>query len=150
MAKAAANKARGETAFPQAGDGVVLRYRNSDLKLIESSDVGGPAFFNRLIDSILAGTMTFDMLDVYVKHGAKKDGQPIEVDLDSIDMPIFELWELIGDSVCHSMRGKSLKEYIGEITKLLAEDDEPDPKPGLESPSSTTSEPDAGKPAGSE
>lgn len=147
MAKAAANKARGETALPQAGDGVVLRFRNSDLKLIES--VEGAAFFNKLIDDILRGSVTFEMLELYVKHGAKKDGVPVAVDIDDIDMPIFELWEIIGNAVCLSMRGKSLEEYVGEITKMLTADDlPPDPQTGLESPSSTTSEPDAGSPAG--
>lgn len=167
----AANKKRGETplasiAVPEvkdatgkvvqaavpvghswsAGDGVVLRYRNSDLAIIES--VEGPAFFNKLIDSVMAGTVTFSMLDLYLKQGVKKDGKPFELDEDDLDdIPVHELWETIADALCRSMRGLSARDYMEEIMKRLMEGSS-DPLLGLGSPTSTTSEPDASDPAG--
>lgn len=124
-------KARGETAFPEAGDGIVFRFRNSDLKRIEAEH--GEDFFNKFAQSVAVGNTSFALIESYMTHGLKgPDGQPFTLSDEVLDdIPVHDLQEAIFDALCRSMRGQSAKEYLEEVTKaLLGErDDLKDPLP---------------------
>lgn len=117
-------KERGETAFTEAGDGVVFRFLNSDLKRIEKAI--GVGFFNKLADEFVVGSMSFETLDTYMKHGVKKDGEPYTVPDEVLDrIPVAAIWDKIFDAVVMSMRGETAKEYVDRLMKVLA-DEEPE------------------------
>jgi hypothetical protein len=142
-------KARGETDFSVAGDGVVLRYRNSDLKRIE--EAVGPQWFNELLDKSLNGLVTMDMLELYLSAGAKKNGEPYEIPAEVLDnIVVNDVFELILESVCISKTGKSAEEYVKEIFEALEEAKRDGTVPLLEIPdtlNSTTSDESVSGPA---
>ena len=127
-------KERGETALENIGSpeaniapgsrwkvpGYVLRYRNSDLKRIEASrkDAGVDSFFRELAERCTAGTVDMELLDLYLEHGVKKDGQPAALDNDQLDdIPVHDLWEVIFEAVVRSQRGMSAREYLDELAE---------------------------------
>lgn len=129
--------ARGEVDFSEAGDGIVLRFRNSDLKRIESKF--GTAFFNELMDNALRGTISVEAMEFYLEHGAKKDGKPVKVDADKLDeLPVHTVYDKILDGLCLAMRGTTLKEVIEKSIEAFKNQDEDD-LPSLQSPVGITS-----------
>lgn len=139
-------KERGETAFQSpadeskglkagdrwtAGEGIVLKFRHSDLKKIEADRkaAGVPSFFNEFVERALAGTVDFDLMDLYVAHGAKgPDGNPIFIPESIMDeIPVHDIQELLFDALCWSMKGKSAKEHVDEIMGAFANGDDEGP-----------------------
>lgn len=138
-------KERGETNFPEAGEGVVLRFRNSDLKLIEKRE--GDAFFNEFLDKCLGGRVGIETLEFYVGHGAKKDGQPFKVSESALDdIPVHDLAELVLDALCVSVKGMKAKAYVEEAFKAFQEGPQ-GPLPTSPETISTNYENDASGPA---
>lgn len=132
-AAATAIRARGESPFPGAGEGVVLRFRNSDLKRIEAKN--GDGFFNEFLDKCLSGRIGIEMLEFYVEQGAKKNGEPFQVSPEVLDeIPVHDLAELVLDAICISVKGLPAKEYVEKAFKAFQED----PTPLSESPETTS------------
>lgn len=131
-------KERGETAFTEAGDGVVFRFLNSDLKKIEKAL--GVGFFNKLADEFVIGTMSFETLEVYMKNGVKKNGKPYTVPDKVLDnLPVALLWDKVFDAVVMSMRGETAQEYMDRLMKVLSEEPDDQPVPPNGPASSLTS-----------
>ncbi len=117
MTSAVAIKERGETAFQEAGDGVVLCFRNSDLKQLETEL--GEKFFSDIFENQM--TMSFAAMELYLEKGVKKKGEPYVIPEKVIDkIPVMDVMEKIVDALCLSMRGKSMKDYIKELTDSFA------------------------------
>lgn len=120
---------RGETPFPEAGEGVVLCYRNSDLKRIEA-EFSGPHWFNEFVQVSMMGTPAISQVETLARHGAKKDGKPFDLDDEIFDkIPVHDLAEKIFDAVCRSMRGMSAQEYVDDVMASIAEADKNDGPP---------------------
>lgn len=133
----AAIKARGETAFPEAGEGVILRYRNSDLKQIEAEH--GPEWFQSMIDTFLRGIPSITFILGMVQYGAKKGGVPYEVPEDILDdIPVHDLADKIFDAACLSMKGLPAKEYLEETFARHAEMEAKGEDPSPPSPDTTS------------
>lgn len=106
-------KVRGETPFPEAGKGVVLRFRNSDLKRVEAELAHD--WFQLLIDDCMKGNLSLTWIEILVEHGAKKDGEPYVVPEEVMDdIPVHIMGERLFDAVCISMKGKNAKEFLEE------------------------------------
>lgn len=133
-------KARGEAPIRGAGDKFVLLFRNSDLKRIEAER--GGAWFNEFVDAVVTGTISMELVDLYLKHGVKttKDRQPAEIPEETLDtMPVDYLIDDIFDAICIAKRGMSAKEYMAETFKLVNEAAGAGQLPPGESPDGTSS-----------
>lgn len=103
-----------------AGEDVILKFRNSDLKLIE--DIEGENFFHKYVEQALTGNFKFSTLETFLKYGVKKDGKPYVIPDDVLDqIPVFDLAEAIMDGLCRAMRGMSAKAYVEETFKAFQE-----------------------------
>lgn len=158
----AAIKARGETAFMSkavpaklgedgktvlakeikagalwsGGAGVVLRFRNSDMKRLEAEL--GEDWFSDLIEKSRVSFPTLATLDILLKHGAKKDGLFYEVPEDVLDeIPVMDLGELLIDAACISYKGKPLKEYLEESFEAYVEAQQKGEAPSPRNPDTT-------------
>lgn len=134
----AAIKARGESPFPEAGDGVVLRFTNADMKCVEAELDEG--WFAAAIEiSVTGGRPSMATLDVLVKYGPKKDGVAYEIPEAILDdIPIDDLGMKLMDAVCVSYKGKSLKDFLQETFEQLRKNMEGG-DPSLLSPDTTSS-----------
>lgn len=127
-----------------AGDGVVLRYTNADLKRIEQEF--GDAWFGEMINSFLRGTPSIDYILKMVAHGAKKDRKPYEIPEEELDyIPIFSLGEKVFDAAFMAMRGVKSEEGI---KSMYAEIADKSASPLLNGPDSTSSTSAEDKPSG--
>jgi len=135
-------KERGEIDFKEAGEGIVIRFRNSDLKRIESER--GASFFKDVVQAILDGVASMSMLDLYLTHGVKKDGKPYQIPEDVLDeIPVHRVWDVLIDGLCMSMKGTTLKEHMEKAAEAFLEaqrNDELPPRADPQSTSSTNSE----------
>lgn len=103
-----------------AGKDVVLRYTNSDVKRIESEL--GEDWFQKMVQTNSDSMPSVAFLEVMVKHGAKKNGQPFELTESALDdIPIIDLGLKVLDASCMALKGKTAKEYFEEIIKAIAE-----------------------------
>lgn len=128
-------KERGETAFPAAGDGVVIRFRNSDLKRLEAA-LESPSFFADIIEATMTGKASMKTLDKCLEHGIKKDGKPYKIPDEVLDdIPIHKVWDIIVDGLCISMRGMPFKEHMEKMAAAY-EEAKSNPSPPMESPAS--------------
>lgn len=101
---------RGETPFPQGGDGVVLKFRNTALAMLQ--DKFGDDYFT-------AALTRCDRLDAKyifecIRLGAMKDGKPFGVTIDKIDTPLKDLAAMVLDALYVSMFGMTFKERADE------------------------------------
>lgn len=142
-------KERGEIDFASLADeelelaagarwkvpGVVLRYRNSDMKRLESTYT--PAFFNMFVEAALSGIVSMQMMEDFLSAGLKKDGQPYTLTEDVLDtLPITDVQEVIFEGICIAMRGMTAKAYVQQVNDaFLKAQAELNPSA---SPSSTT------------
>lgn len=138
-------KARGETAFDEAGDGVVLRFTNSDLKRLEAEL--GVDWFGVMIDTFLMGVPRMETIEKLAIHGAKLNGAKFEMTEEIFDeIPIDTIAEKVMDAACISKSGMPAKDHIAERVKAFAEAEASGEIPPNQSPdgtSSTTSVDDA-------
>lgn len=131
-------KARGETAFKEAGDGVILRFRNSDLKRLEA-DLG-PGWFQDMMDSFLKGRPSWAYIDKMLEHGVKKDGAPYVIPEEVLDeIPVHVVGDLLMDAACISMKGMTAKETIKEMMDAIADAQAMGEDPSPASPDTTSS-----------
>ena len=113
-------KARGETPFPEAGEGVVLCFRNQDIARIEEKL--GDDWFTDLIAKAQASIPSIKMMMVLVENGAKKDRQPYVIPEEVLDtIPQMDLGNKLLDAACLSQRGQTLKDYLGEMFEAMAD-----------------------------
>lgn len=139
-------KERGETDFAEAGEGVYLRFRNSDLKKIEA--VLGPQWFNEMVDSFVHGVVKWSILELLLEHGVKKAAEPYAIPEEVLDeIVVVDIAEKCMDAACRSMRGMTAKEFVDEIMEAFKDRSDIDPlSSSLDSTSSTISEGDASGP----
>lgn len=99
---------RGEIPFPEAGEGIVLRFRNPDCDLLQKKF--GDSWF---LDA-LPKCNRFDMefLRECVKVGAKKDGKKAEIDFDSLDIPLSTISEHVIDALFLAMHGRTFNDQL--------------------------------------
>jgi len=118
-----------------AGEGVMLRYTNADLKAIEQDR--GTAWFGEMIDTFLKGMPSIDFIIDMVQRGAKKDRKPYVIPDDVLDeIPVFSLGEKIFSAAFLAMRGVNAEEGI---KAMYAEIADKSASPLLNGPDSTSS-----------
>lgn len=142
-------KERGEINFTEAGKGVVVRFRNSDLKRIEAEI--GADFFRLIVEGVMAGNTPWATFELCVEHGVKKDGKPFVVPEEIMDeIPVHRVWDYLVDGLCMSMKGLTLKEHMDKTVAAYLDAQTKGELPSQmspESPSSTISEEEASGPA---
>jgi hypothetical protein len=142
-------KVRGEAPLPEAGEGIFLFFRNSELAVLEQ-EMGGQ-WFPQTVDKFLKGDVHLDFVQRLAKMGAKKrnpEGKRISatIDEDTLDeIPVAVLAERIFDGLCYAMHGQAAKEYVEERlaawVKAVEAGEDTDPSPlSPDSNPSTTSE----------
>jgi hypothetical protein len=149
-------KLRGESKFPEAGEGVFLFFRNSDLRVLEEEK--GGQWFPKLVDEFLKGDISIEFINRLAKMGAKKrdpEGKRIShplTDDDLDEIPVVVMSEYIFDALCLAMHGKPAREYVQErmdaFLESLANGEEMDPS--LSSPVTNSSETSEGDVSGQE
>lgn len=112
---------RGELPFPEAGEGIVLRFRNPDCEHLQK--MFGENWF---MDSI-PRCNRFDMayLRECITVGAKKDGKKVKVDFDELDCPVGRMAEVVLDSLFLAMQGRTFNDHLEYLDSMKhAKDDE--------------------------
>lgn len=139
---------RGETPFEEAGDGIVLCFTNSDLKQIQAKY--GKGWVTSATDDLINGRMDFELLEMLVEKGAKKDRKPVTVDQKKLDaMPVGDLCERLVDALHIAIHGRTFKQHVEHVMKLVEEATaKGEPPPSLLSPDMTTSTISEGSPSG--
>jgi hypothetical protein len=111
---------RGEVDFPEAGEGVILRFTNADLARIEDQFEGD--YYNDFVDQAVNGRMKASTIVLLVSYGAKKDGKPYKVPDEILDdMAINDVGDLILDALSVAKRGKTFRELMEDFQAKLAE-----------------------------
>ena len=112
-----ADPVRGVSDFSMAGDGIVIEFRNSDLAELQRTI--GDDWVQSAIDKFSASD--FPMLELLIKHGAKKDATPVSIDLDTINQPLSVIYEAVIDGLCFSVFGRDYKDQVAHLAEQIAE-----------------------------
>lgn len=99
---------RGETPFPQAGEGVFLQFKTADKLALQ----------HKFGDSWFVGA--FERCDRYdmefivecLKVGGKKDGKPFPIDPDTIEAPLADVSTTVLNALYMSTHGKTYPDYL--------------------------------------
>lgn len=109
-----ADLVRGVVPFDMAGDGVVIHFKNSDLTALrlavrnEKPDQPVDAWLEMI--GLKAEVYDLEQLEVLLKHGAKKDGAPADINLDAIERPIYEIQTALLNGLSIAMFGRNIEE----------------------------------------
>lgn len=115
-------KARGETPFSEAGDGVVLCFTNADLKRIQENPKYGKHFMPTLTDEMMSGAIDIEILEDLAQIGAKKDRKPLKLGPEVFDRIIVaDLAQKVLDGLYGAVHGKTFQEYIEATAKVFEE-----------------------------
>lgn len=134
-------KARGETPFDEAGDGVVLCFKNTDLVRIQQKY--GKNFLTELTEQIMfRGELNMEAYVDLLDAGLKKDRKalPYKDAEDKLDaIPIVSLLDKIFDALYVSVYGSTLQEYMKEMAEKIERAKADGEAPSLLSPDMTSS-----------
>lgn len=99
---------RGEAPFPQAGEGVVLRYTNQDCEQLQK--MFGDDWFNECVQRL----NRFDMAYIRgcIEVGGKKGGKPHIIPFLKLDCTVSELAQVVLDALFLAMHGRTFEDYI--------------------------------------
>ncbi|RWD00168.1 MAG: hypothetical protein EOS58_30780 [Mesorhizobium sp.] len=112
---------RGEVPFPQAGEGVYLRFSNPDCdqlqgKFGENWFADAVPRLNRVDTLYLRNCLAF---------GGKKDGKPFRIDYDTLDCPIGDMLDAVLDALFLAVHGRKFDDhldYLANVKKLEVAD----------------------------
>jgi hypothetical protein len=122
------NRLRGEKPFPELGEGVVLRFTNSDCMALQQKF--GANWFTGAVAR--ADAFDLDFLFYAIEKGAKKDGKPFKVSPTAMDeMPMVIIPPIVLDALFLAVHGKTFAEFVGWITTEAGSAEE-DPRPSQE------------------
>lgn len=107
------DRLRGETPFPEGGNGVSLKFINS--KQAELQALFGDQWFTGAFDRISKIDVVF--IFACIKAGAHKDGKPFVINIDSIGAPINEVAPKVLDALYISVHGQTFTEFAAEFVK---------------------------------
>ena len=119
---------RGELPFPDAGEGIVLRFTNPDCAAIQKRF--GPDWFQ---DALTRCNRTdIEYIEYCFELGAKKDGKPARLKFAEVDVPLSTISQAILDSLFLAVMGRTFEDHLqfmeekrlGEVTKT---EDDADP-----------------------
>lgn len=97
--------------FPDAGEGVFLRFRNRDLRDLFNDPDFGPNY----VQVATEGIIRFDLniIDKLLKAGAKKGDAEFKVSLDDLDgVSLEEVQRALLDALSLSVNGRKYLEQI--------------------------------------
>lgn len=102
---------RGEVPFPQAGEGVVLRFTNPDCDKLQGK------FGENWFADVVPRLNRFDT--TYIKEcvavGGKKDGKPFAIKYDELDCPMIEIVDAVLDGLFLAMHGRTFEDHLDYI-----------------------------------
>lgn len=128
-------KMRGAIPFPEAGDGVYLRFRASDMMKLQLQF--GSGWFSDAIDRV--NSVDVELIFKYAAIGAKKDEKPFEIDWDTVDVSMVDVGTKVLDGLFMAVHRTTFGEHMEKITKLINENpgatDANPPAPGPETSS---------------
>lgn len=110
-------KMRGAIPFPEAGDGVYLRFRATDMMKLQLEFGGG--WFTGAIDRV--NNVDAELIFKYASAGAKKDEKPFEIDWDNVDASMVEVGTKVLDGLFMAVHRTTFGEHMEKITKLITE-----------------------------
>ena len=100
--------------FSEAGEGVELLFRNSDLR--DLFNKMGPNYMQDI--ELGLNRYDADVIDKCLEAAAKKDGKRISIDQDALDVPRQVLVDKLLDAFSLSNNGRT---YTGQIAWLVEE-----------------------------
>ncbi|CAM5769787.1 hypothetical protein [Bosea minatitlanensis] len=136
MAEAKTKTFNNAVPFPEAGEGVVLRFRTIDL--IKLEEKYGESF-TEVISRLLSANSSACMVEC-LKHGLKKeDGRTPFGRLDFNDLPfsIVEARESIFDAITCAITGQSFAALLDARARIVEGDQPADPLQGSETAESS-------------
>lgn len=134
-------KARGETPFDEAGDGLVICFTNADLRVLQEKH--GDKFYQDIVQKgYFSGTIDFALLEELLELGIKRDRKPVPPDeyRDGVDrLIVVDVMEKLLDSIFVSLFGQNVKDYLKTIADAIAEAEANGEPPSPQSPDTATS-----------
>lgn len=131
---------RGEVDFKEAGDGVILRFTNRDLKELQA-EFDDKRWMTAMIQDMMKGDNDIVMLDKLARKGAKKDGKSFELPEEAFDkMTVLTFAKKVMDGLMQSVHGKTFEEWLeGMMAKQREAEESGEEVPPIRAPSTTTS-----------
>lgn len=113
---------RGEVPFPQAGEGVVLRFTNPDCNHLQKK------FGDMWFADAIARANRFDMefLKECVTVGAKFEGKPKIIAFDSLDCTLVDVAEAVIDGLFLAMHGRTFEDHLSYLDSVRTANKEED------------------------
>lgn len=106
---------RGRHPFPEAGEGVVLHFRFSDLEALQVKY--GENWVNLIAHNL--DHMDMPSLSQVVNSGAKKDDKPFKVEFDTIEIPLAELAKTVLDGFYLAVHGMKVADFVAKMEQEL-------------------------------
>ncbi|TJW14464.1 MAG: hypothetical protein E5W82_10840 [Mesorhizobium sp.] len=113
---------RGEISFPQAGEGVFIRFTNTDCDNLQGKF--GENWFADAVARLNRVDTTF--LRECVAFGGKKDGKPFRIKYDELDCPMVEILDAVLDALFLAVHGRKFEDhldYIASVKNLEVKED---------------------------
>lgn len=105
---------RGEIPFPEAGEGIVLRFTNSDLSAIQKQF--GPEWFNETFARL--NRTDVDFIKFCYERGCKTfDGKYANLKFDNSPVPVAALSNPILDGLFMAVLGRTFDEHLKMMEK---------------------------------
>ncbi|BCH33121.1 hypothetical protein MesoLjLc_50510 [Mesorhizobium sp. L-8-10] len=105
---------RGELPFPEAGEGVVLRFTNPDCDHLHKKF--GDQWFGDAVARCNRADMTY--LRECVAVGGKKDGKGHRIAFDELDCPVFVICEKVLDALFLAMHGRTFEAHLNHLDSV--------------------------------
>lgn len=131
-------KERGEVAYPEAGDGIVLRFTNRDLKELQV-EFDNKRWMQNFYNDMMQGDNDLVMLEILARKAVKgKDGKPKKLPEDAFDKLTVKQFGLrVMDALTVSVHGQTFEEFMEEQARLIKEAAENGETPPAKTPDMT-------------
>ncbi|TIX28927.1 hypothetical protein [Mesorhizobium sp.] len=114
---------RADLPFPQAGEGVYIRFTNPDCDNLQGKF--GPDWFADSVPRLNRFDTTY--IRECVALGGKKDGKPFRIKYDELDCAMIEIVDVILDGLFLAMHGRKFEDhldYLASVKNLEVKDDD--------------------------
>lgn len=113
---------RSDIPFPQAGEGVYLRFTNVDCDHLQGKF--GDNWFADIIPRLNRIDTTY--LRECIAIGGKKDGKPFRIKYDELDCTLIETIDVVLDGLFLAVHGRKFEDhldYLASMKNLEVNDD---------------------------
>lgn len=105
---------RGDVPFPQAGEGVYLRFTNPDCDQLQGKF--GDNWFADVVPRL--NRIDTAYLRECIAFGGKKDGKPFRIKYDELDCPMIEIIDTVLDALFLAVHGRKFEDHLDYLTSI--------------------------------